>query len=330
MASVPKIIRLPEQFVLLVAVIAACLPAQARDKAAEKEWKQNYQEAEDSFKRSLFVAAGQFYEQAAAAAESFPAKDPRLAEALRKQAAARIQTHEFADAEAAARRALTLDEKRLGSHDWHLTDDLIVLGQACMHQRNCDEADKFFARAQDLLEWKFGRWDRTVAVCLQDRGDTAMLCKRYDDAEKYLKDALRLAQSPRLSQTGPAYNTPHLQAARQGQIAMVLNDLGLLYRNMKRYDESEKALTRAIGILETKSGRDSLFLCTPLANYADTLVAEHKYSEAETQLNRCLAILKYAQTDHPMTKAVIDRLAKVQKLEREAAPNLLDAGGQTK
>jgi len=315
--------RLLGQFIL-IAVVLACLPLRAQDKAAEKEWKQNYEEAEDAFKRSQFIAAGQFYEQAAAAAESFPAKDPRLAEALRKQAAARLQTREYAKAETAVRRALALDEKRLGTNDWHLTDDLLFFGQACMYLRKGDEADKYFARAQDLLEWKFGRWDRTVAICLQHRGDAAMVGERYDDAEKYLKDALRLAESPRLRQTGPAYSTPRLQAARQEQIAAVLNDLGLLYRTTKRYDKSEQAFRRVIDLLETKFGKDSLYLCTPLSNYADTLLVEHKYAEAETELTRCLAILKFAQSDHPLMTSVLKRLSKLKDLESGTAPTAPD------
>jgi tetratricopeptide (TPR) repeat protein len=305
------------QFVL-VAVIFASLPLVAQDKAAEKEWKKNTDKAENAFKRNQFNDAGELYAAAVANAEKFPTDDPRLSETLLKQARVRLQLGEYSDAESAIRRALALDEKRLGTNDERLVGDLVGLGEACMFAHRYQEADMYFVRAQTLYERKFGRFDRTVGICLEERGRAALGDERFTDAEKYLKEALELAESPRVKTDFQInqYAQRWIQNPSQGQVAEILNDLGLLYLRVKRYDESETSFRKSLKLLEGQYGKNSLFLCNPLSNYADTLVANNKYAEGEKQLRRCLSILEWAKADHPLIVSVQQRLNALKAVNK--------------
>jgi tetratricopeptide (TPR) repeat protein len=308
------------QFVL-VAVIFASLPLLAQDKASEKEWKKNTDKAENAFKRNQFNDAADLYAAAAANAENFPTDDPRLSETLLKQAKVGLQLGEYSDAESAIRRALTLDEKRLGTNDERLAGDFIGLGESCMFAHRYEEADIYFVRAQTLFERKFGRFDRTVGLCLEERGRAALGDERFTDAEKYLKEALELAESPRVKTDFQInqYAQRWVQNPNQGQVAQILNDLGILYLHMKRYDESEDSFRKSLKLLEGKYGKNSLFLCNPLSNYADTLIASHKYADGEKQLRHCLSILEWAKADHPLIVSVQQRLNALKAVNKNPA-----------
>ena len=194
-----------------------------------------------------------------------------------------------------------------------------------MFSHRYEEADGYFVRAQALVERRFGHFDRTVAICLQDRGDVALMDHRFPEAEQYLKQALELAESPRVKVDVQMNQYAHrlVQDPNKGQMGDVLNDLGLLYKETKRYGESEEAFKKSLKLKESQYSKNSLYLCNPLFNYAQTLLADHKYSEAETQLRRCLAILKSGKSDHPMMSSVQQSLDKVVALKEKAASGQL-------
>lgn len=313
-----KMTRLLGQFALVAALLFS-RSLNAQDKAAEKDWKKNIEKGDNAWKKGQLNEASDGYAAAIADAEKFPAGDPRLAETLRKHGSVRFQLRELADAQDSFRRALAIDEQKWGTNDVRLAGNFLEIGQACMYSKRYDEADLYFARGQSLVEKKYGHFDRTVGLCLQDRGQAALMDKRLADAEKYLKDALELAESPRVKVNLQVneFIERRVQEPSQGQIASVLNDFGMLYAKTQRYTEAEDTFKRCLKLEVAAHGMGSLSLCTPLYNYSDTLAAEHKYVEAKKQMERCYTLLKEAQSDHPMMAQVQRRLEQLKTLAHD-------------
>jgi len=320
MKSLSRSAKTAGQF-LLLAFILTSLRLPAQDKTAEAAWKKSNAQAESALKKNQINQARELYASAVTSAEKLNANDARLTETLRHFGSVSLQLGETPDAERAFRRALALDEKRLGTNDLHLAEELLDLGEVCMDMNRFEEADEYFVRAQAMVEKRFGRYDRVVGICLQGRGDAALQDDRLADAEKFLKEALELAESPRVRVNFQInqYATRAIQRPNKGQVASVLNDFGVLYKKMKKYDKSEDSLKRSLGLFETQYGRNSLFLCNPLVNYAETFVEEKKYRDAETMLRRCVAILKTAKSDHPLTDSAQRFLDAVVALEKKGA-----------
>lgn len=274
------------------------------------------EKGDSALKKGQLGEASDCYAAAIIDAEKFPADDTRLSETLRKHGSARFQLREYPDAQDSFRRALALEEQRWGTNDVRLVGDLLGIGQACMYAHRAEEADLYFARGQTLVEKKFGHFDRTVGICLQNRGQNALMDNRPPDAEKHLKAALELAESPRVKVNVQVneFIERRTQGPNQGQVASVLNDLGVLYAKTRRYNEAEDSFKRCLKLEAATYAMNSLTLCTPLSNYADTLAAEHKYSEAKKQLERCYALLKSAQSDHPLLVQVQQRLEQLSAL----------------
>jgi tetratricopeptide (TPR) repeat protein len=301
--------------------VLAYFPLSAQDKAAESAWKKATAEAESALKKNQINQASDAYSAAVIQAEKLGTNDSRLAETLRRFGAVRLQLGETPDAESAFRRALALEQKRIGTNDIRLAELLLDLGDVCMDMNRFEEADDYFVRAQALVEHKFGRYDRTVGICLQFRGEAALEDDRLPEAEKLLKESLELAESPRVKVNFQInqYVTRRVQLPNKGQLAAIHDDLGVLYRKMKRYDDSEKSLKQSISLYETQYSKTSLHLCNPLFNSAQTYVAETNYVEAAAALRRCLAILKAGKSDAPLLQTAQKELDALTALEKKAA-----------
>ena len=320
-----RIARTVGQWVLFACVLAH-FQLSAQDKAAESAWKKTTAEAESALKKNQLNQASDSYSAAVTQAERLGTNDSRLAETLRRFGAVRLQLGETPDAESAFRRALALEQKRIGTNDIRLAEILLDLGDVCMDMNRFEEADDYFARAQGLVEHKFGRYDRTVGVCLQFRGDAALRDDRLPEAEKFLKESLELAESPRVKVNFQInqYVTRRVQLPNKSQLASIHDDLGVLYRKMKRYEDSEKSLKQSISLYEIQYSKTSLYLCNPLFNCAQTYVAETNYVQAAGALRRCLAILKAGKSDAPMLQTAQKELDALTALEK--SPSSLPPG----
>jgi len=317
--SFSRIAKLAGQIILIVA-LSACLPLHAQDKAAEKDWKLNTQHAEDAVKRHQLSEAAKFYAAAVADAEKFSDDDSRLAETLRKSASLSLDLRQYPVAVAAMRKALALDEKKFGTNDLHVAEDCYELGQASMYAQNPDDADDYFLRAGLLVTRKLGQYSSAVGVCLRGRGEAALMDHRLSDAEGHLKAALELVESKRVTTDLQMNRKARIwvQDPDQGLLAPVLVDLGVVYREMKKYSDSEDEFKKCLKLLEAKVGTKSLDLATPLFDYSLTLKEELKYADAETQLRRCLDIMKASKSDHPMVAEAQKLLDQVVALRQKA------------
>jgi len=302
---------------LLAATLLACLPLLAEDKAAVEAWKKDTQQAKKALEKNQFSQAGELYQAAVKDAEKFGPDDSRLAETLNDFARIRLQLREYPDAEVAFHRALAIDEKRLGTNDFHLALEFFGLGEVCGFARRYEEADAYYLRAQSLMAAKFGKFDRMVGECLLARAKVAMMDDRLDVSEKLFKEALDLIQSERTKinfQINQSV-TRTVTLPNQAAVAGAFNDLGLLYQKQKKFGDAEAAFNRSLKICEEHYGKNSLMLCDGLYNLAFVYAQQGKLAEAEALLRRSLAILKAADADHPLatqTAQLLDRVLQAK------------------
>jgi tetratricopeptide (TPR) repeat protein len=297
------------------------MPLFAEDQAAVDAWKKDMRQAKKSLEKNQFSQARDLYEAALAEAEKFPPDDARLSETLNNLARVQTQLGESPDASAALRRALAIDEKRLGTNDIRLAGELLDLGALCAYAHRYNEADGYYLGAQSLAESKFGHFDRTVGVCILQRANAAMMENRLEDSEKLFKQALELIASDRTKFNFAInqYATRSVVLPDKTQVAVTLNDMGLLYQKEKRYGDAETFFNRSLKILEGEYGKTSLYLCNGLYNLAALEIQEGKLGEAESLLRRSISILKTTDPDHPLAIQTRQLLDKILRAKGKAA-----------
>jgi tetratricopeptide (TPR) repeat protein len=310
---------------LLVVALLGCLPLFAEDKAAVDEWKKDMQQAKNAWEKNQFGQAKSFYEAALVQAEKFGPDDARLSETLNKLARILSQLDESPDASAALRRALAMDEKRLGTNDIRLAGELLDLGALSSYSHRYEEAEGYYLRAQSLAESKYGHFDRMVGVCILQRANAAMMEDRLEDSEKLFKQALELIESDRTKFNFAInqYASRSVLLPNKTQVAVALNDMGLLYTKEKKYDDAEASFNRSLKIFESEYGKNSLNLCNGLYNLAVLHVQQGKLAEAEGLLRRSLSILKPTDSDHPLaiqTRQLLDKILQPKNKPAQSPP----------
>jgi tetratricopeptide (TPR) repeat protein len=99
---------------------------------------------------------------------------------------------------------------------------------------------------------------------------------RYAEAAAVAQEALRIAEA----QAGPAHP----------EVALNLNNLGLIYRAQGRYAEAEPLYKRALAIWEKALGPEHPDVASVLNNLAGLHRAQGKYAQAEPLDKRALEI----------------------------------------
>ena len=118
-------------------------------------------------------------------------------------------------------------------------------------------------------------------------GDEAGLAfdeRRYADAEKLLRRAVRQAES---------------RASGEPSLATALNDLAEIYRAQAKYDDAVPLYRRAIDIVEKASGPHHASLARSLNSLALVYRAQGMYDEAEPLCRRALSILEKTAVSAP-------------------------------
>ncbi len=93
-------------------------------------------------------------------------------------------------------------------------------------------------------------------------------------------------------------------------VATRLNNLAVLLRDTKRFEEAEPLLRRALAIHEKSFGPDHPSVATGLSNLAGVLRATNRSHDAELLLRRALAIdEKSVGPDHPDVANRLNNLA---------------------
>src|SRR5678815_1670275 len=148
------------------------------------------------------------------------------------------------------------------------------LGGVLLAKGRFNEGKDYCLKSLTLL--RNTKTKRYLPVVLNNLGGLANQTGEYELAEKYLKEAIRVAR-----EFAPA--DPYL--------ARVLNNLGVLYYTTGDVRHAEKALKEAIVIIEATAGQNDLDLVPLLANLGEIYVPRKKWDAAKAQFDRALSIL---------------------------------------
>jgi tetratricopeptide (TPR) repeat protein len=107
-----------------------------------------------------------------------------------------------------------------------------------------------------------------------DAGEKAYAAGRYEDAEKLLRAALKIAED----------------SGNEGWVFTTLNDLGLVCRAEGKFDLAEPLYQRSLAIARKAVGPEHPAFAASLNNLAVLYKAEGKYAEAEVLYKQALAI----------------------------------------
>lgn len=180
------------------------------------------------------------------------------------------------EAEPLFRRALALDEKRLGADHPHVAIDLVTLADLLKDTNRPEEAEALTRRALAIDEAHFGPNHPEVATDLSALAGRLLDQNRTAEAEPMIRRALSIREK----HFGPNYHT----------VATALNNLAQLLRTTGRRGEIEKLMRRAIAIDEGIYGPDHPSVARTLGNLSGFLKEIGRFAEAEELKRRALEI----------------------------------------
>lgn len=149
-----------------------------------------------------------------------------------------------------------------------------------------DNPEKYKKNYEDALIFI-----KDLAPWLVDEAEDLKNEKKYEESEAYYKNALDMYRW--FAKSDPQTYEP--------EIAMTLNDLGVLYQNAKRYKECETAYKEALEIKRriAKKGQteQEKSLAATLNNLAYFYKDKKRYAESERYYTECLEILGRLEQD---------------------------------
>lgn len=255
------------------------------------------------------------------AAEEAEANAPSLLSwALNEHAQLLKATNRLSEAEPLMRRALELDEKRLGPDHPNVSILLGNLAVLLLDTNRSAEAEPLMRRALELDERSLGPDHPNVARGL---GNLAMLLQanhRLEEAESLIRRALDLDERS----LGPDHPN----------VAIRLNNLAVLLHDTNRLEEAEPLMRRVLELDEERFGPDHPNVAIGLNNLAVLLQDTNRLEEAELLMRQALkSDEKSFGPNHPYVARGLNNLAllfvrtnllgKAEPLMRRAAAILL-------
>eukprot|EP00752_Nemacystus_decipiens_P012587 g11147.t1 len=198
------------------------------------------------------------------------------------------------EAERFYRRALTIQEDKLGVDNPDVATTLDRLGECVSHVGRMEEAERFYRRAVTIREEKLGVDHPDVALTLQGLGACASEAGRTEEAERYYRRALAIRE--KLGVDDP-------------NVAFTLNNLGSCELKTGRTEEAERYYRRALIILEEKLGVDHSDVALTLNNLGSCVLTTGRTEEAEMFYRRVLTIQEEKlEVDHPDVALTLNNL----------------------
>lgn len=244
----------------------------------------------------------------------------------------------YTESEPLLRRALAIDEARLGRDHPHVAIGLVSLADLLSDTNRPADAEPLLRRAVAIDETYYGSDHPEVATDLNNLALLLQATNRLTEAETLLRRALTIDESnfgpdhPRIAirlsnlagllraTNRGAEAEPFCRRAlsiseasygpNHPKVATALNNLAELLRNSNRLAEAEPLFRRALAIDEANYGPAHPDVATDLNNLALLLHATDRTSEAEVVFRRALAIHEASYgPDHPMVAIDLNNLA---------------------
>lgn len=206
----------------------------------------------------------------------------------------------FQQAEALARKLLTLSTQVYGNLPRREATGHYNIGVACYYQGKYPQAESEFKTALPLfLKGLLGKNDAQYAACMNMLGNTYLSQARYVEADKYLRDALATRET--------------LFGPQHPDVAESHTNLGNLNLALGKYADAEDDFKQGVEIMEAV-GEKPAVLADCLNNLAMLYNAESRFTESEALQRRGLEIRrKVLQPLHPRIADSLQNLANVQE-----------------
>lgn len=182
----------------------------------------------------------------------------------------------YSEAESMLRRALEIEEARLGPDDLQVTSTLYEMGLCVRRAGRHQEGEGFLRRGLQLREAKLGPHNVQVAYTLHQLGMCVSGAGRKADAEKLFARALDIKQA----RMGPD----------DVQVARTLHEMGVCVSEAGRHQEAEGYLLRGLEIRGTKLGPDGLRVAYTLHQLGVCIGRAGRKADAEKLFARALEI----------------------------------------
>jgi tetratricopeptide (TPR) repeat protein len=296
--------------VLLIFLLA--VPSQAID--AQKGWSDWLSEGQALRAAGDYSAAALAFRGAFTTAERSNVSDAQLIALADALAETYAEAGQFAESEAAYRRALSLVEKNEGqaSLDYAvlLCSITVLPTQALVPEEQIRLLRNSIAmNARDGSPQKLAIVRGCLALILKNQ-------KRYQEEESLLLEAL----ADLSSQKAP---NPHLRGA-------FLNNLAMLRLDQGRNEESIDLQQKSIRVLEAALGQEHPSLVVPFNNLATTYLKVGRLDEASLTYQHAIDICrKTLGEDHIDYAVLLENYAVVlRKLGRKREAKKADSEGQ--
>ena len=259
---------------------------------------------------------------------------------LRALAGLRFDQGRYEESQRLAERALAETKRQLGPEHEDVGHTMAMVSAALTLQGKFDESEPIARQALELNLKSFGENHERTADSLRKLGALYTAMQRYDDAAQTIDRELAIRQqfNDELAIAGALHERAEIHF-RQGEypeaearyrevlavlepilgpdhptLAFEYNNLGVLYRRMKRVEDAERAYRRALAIREKALPEDHPMIAWTLDNLGLLLVYENRLDEAEPLLERARSIAEIAVgTDHPDYGIVLNNLARLRE-----------------
>lgn len=203
---------------------------------------------------------------------------------------------QYAQAETLVKRALTLDEQRLGSEHPEIANTLDALASIYFEQGKYLQAEALYQQALDIREQSLGPEHPQVATSLSMVAHLHYFIHEntYDESEQMFRRALAIREK--------AFGKEH------PEVASTLRTLGHLYHYQGKYEQALALYRQALEILQKHLGIDHPDLVDLLFSVGRTYHRMSQYDQAEAFYQRAVALCEAVAPDHPEQGLLLDNL----------------------
>jgi len=207
----------------------------------------------------------------------------------------------YLEAEPLSRRALSIDEAKLGPDHPTVAIRINHLAQLLQNMNHLTEAEPLYRRALSINESSYGTGHPEVARSLSNLARLLHDTNRLSEAEQMFRRALSINES--------CFGSDH------PTVAICLNNVAGLLNDANHLSEAEPLYRRALAIWEQSLGDSHPTLATGLNNLALLLQATDHLMEAEALYRRALSISERSLgTDHPNVARDLNNLATLLQI----------------
>ena len=201
---------------------------------------------------------------------------PRAAWLLNHAGLRWLHLAEWSQSEPLMRRAVAIDEHRLGPEHPDVARDLNDLGRLLLYTCRLTEAEPLMRRALAIDEQESHPEHPDVARDLTSLAALLKATNRLAEAEPLMQRALAIDEQ--------SYGLVHPDIARD------LNNLAALLKATNRLAEAEPLMRRALAVSQESCGPVHPDVARDLGDLAGVLLSTNRLAEAEPLMRRALAI----------------------------------------